>query len=89
MRGNDVTKSTSETPTVEMEDTDVATSPLENLSRMSEDIREKIILWTSETPTVEMEDIDVATSPLHNLSRISEDIREKIILWEDKEQKQR
>ena len=37
MRGNDVTKSTSETPTVEMESTDVPVSPLDNLSRISEE----------------------------------------------------
>ena len=37
MRGNDVTKSTSETPTVEMENIDVPASPLKNLSRISEE----------------------------------------------------
>ena len=37
MRGNDVTKSTSETPTVEMENIDVPASPLNNLSRISEE----------------------------------------------------
>ena len=36
MRGNDVTKSTSKTPTVEMENIDVPASPLDNLSRISE-----------------------------------------------------
>ena len=36
MRGNDVTKSTSKTPTVEMENVDVPASPLDNLSRISE-----------------------------------------------------
>ena len=37
MKGNNVTKRTSETPTVEMEDIDVPASPLENLSRTSEE----------------------------------------------------
>ena len=36
MRGNDVTKSTSKTPTVEMENIDVPASPQDNLSRISE-----------------------------------------------------
>ena len=37
MRKNDVTKSTSEIPTVEMENIDVPASPLDNLSRISEE----------------------------------------------------
>ena len=37
MRGNDVTKSISETPTVEMENTDLPASPLHNLNMISEE----------------------------------------------------
>ena len=37
MRGNDVTKSTSETPAVEMENTDVPASLLDNLGKISEE----------------------------------------------------
>ena len=35
MRGNDVSKSISETPTIEMENIDVAASPLHNLNIIS------------------------------------------------------
>ena len=37
MRGNDVTKTISETPTVEMENIDVPASPLDSLGRISEE----------------------------------------------------
>ena len=37
MRGNDVTKTTSETPTVEMENIDVPASLLDNFGRISEE----------------------------------------------------
>ena len=35
MRGNDVSKSISETPTIEMENIDIAASPLHNLNIIS------------------------------------------------------
>ena len=37
MRGNDVTKTTSEAPTVEMESIDAPASPLDNLGKIYEE----------------------------------------------------
>ena len=63
MRGNDVTKTTSETPTVEMENIDVAASLLDNLGKISEEnITDNHIRQRTKTKYNEMQGIGLNNS---------------------------
>ena len=72
IRGNNVTKTTSETPTVEMENIDVPASPLDNLGRISEeDITDnRVRRQRAKTKDTEMQEIGLNNSIVEATCRV-------------------